>query len=313
MVEVKRIAWYVFYTILTSLLLLIALEFAVRVLYPQINYQGNQRSMFVENDLHQTIRLKPNSSGEFFGKEIHTDEHGFRQINAPTNYDKSWLFLGDSVTFGVAIKKDQIFPQLIQNEFKNTKIWNTAIIGYSTLDYLNVVKDFIRDHGDLEKIVLFFCLNDIYGNLSLNPSVSAKETVLSFLRSNSKLYLFLKKIFFDRSKAYALHDIGLYKERNPETDKYLNAIVSIKSISDKLNIKFLVAILPYEYQLRVEGLKAPQALLKKFFARNNIESLDLYEDFTLLDSEDYFLYGDAMHFSYLGHKTVANKMAEELK
>ena len=66
-------------------------------------------------------------------------------------------------------------------------------------------------------------------------------------------------------------------------------------------------------ELRVRGLKSPQILLKKFFQAKNIQSLDLYEDFTLRDSEDYFLYGDPMHFSYYGHKTVANKMLEKLK
>ena len=65
--------------------------------------------MFVDNKFHQTLHLKPNSSGEFFGEEIHTDEYGFRQINTPTEYEKSWLFLGDSVAFGVAIEKDQNF------------------------------------------------------------------------------------------------------------------------------------------------------------------------------------------------------------
>ena len=44
-----------------------------------------------------------------------------------------------------------------------------------------------------------------------------------------------------------------------------------------------------------------------------MKSLDLYEEFTLLKSEDYFLYGDPMHLSTIGHKTVARKMVEILK
>lgn len=123
----------------------------------------------------------------------------------------------------------------------------------------------------------------------------------------------LKNSLFDRSKTHALYDIGLYKEHSPEIDKHLNDIVSIKSKLDKSKIDFLVVILPYEYQLRVKGLKDPQVLLNNFFAKNNITSLDLYENFTLLNSRDYFLYGDTMHFSSLGHETVAKKMIEILK
>jgi len=310
----KKILGFTSYLIVSVLFLLIAMEFAVRIFFPQINYQGNQMSLFVEDRFNETMGLVPNSLGEMFGKEIYTDEYGFRQMNSPTNYDKSWLFLGDSVTFGVGVDTAQTFPQLIQNEFQRVKIWNTAVVGYSTMNYLDVVEAFLRDHDDIEKVVLFFCLNDVYGNVSLNNrNVSTKEKVLSFLRSNSKLYLLLKKLFFDRSKAYALHDIGLYKEGNSEIDKHLNAILSIKSKLERTNIDFLLVILPYEYQLRVGGLKAPQVLLNSFFAKHNLKTFDLYEDFTVLNSENYFLYGDPMHLSSLGHEIVTKKMVEILK
>lgn len=312
--SVKRIFWFTVYQILSVLLLLIAMEFAVRVLFPQINYQGNQMSLFLEGRFNESVGFVPNSSGIIFGKKIHTDEYGFRQMNTPSKYDKSWLFLGDSVTFGVGLDTEQTFPQLIQNQFQRIKIWNTAVVGYSTLNYLDVVEAFLHDQGDIEKVVLFFCLNDVHGNLSLKPrNVLTKDRILSFLRSNSKLYLLLKKIFFDQSKRYALYDIGLYKEDNSDIDKYLNAIVDIKSKLDESNIDFLVAILPYEYQLRVGGLKAPQVLLHSFFAKHNIKSLDLYEDFPPRHSEDYFLYGDPMHLSSLGHELVAKKMVEILR
>ena len=314
MASTKRIFLFIIYLILSTLLLLVVVELSIRVIFPQITYQGNQASLFVENRFNQTMGLVPNSSGEVFGKEIRIDEHGFRKMNAPTNYDKSWLFLGDSVTFGVGIEADQIFPQLVQNEFQSIKIWNTAVMGYSTLNYLDVVEAFLRDRSDIEKVVLFFCLNDVYGNFSLKPTEdSAKDKVLSFLRSNSKLFLFIKMIFFDRSKAYALYDTGLYKDDNLGIDKHLNAIVKIKAALDKSNIDFLVVILPYEYQLRIEGLKAPQALLNSFLEKHNITSLDAYENFTSLNSEDYYLYGDPMHLSYLGHETVAKSLVEILR
>jgi lysophospholipase L1-like esterase len=291
------------------------MELVIRMIFPQINYQGIQASLFLEDRFNQTMGLVPNSSGEVFGKEVRIDQYGFRQMDSPTHYDASWLFLGDSVTFGVGIEQERIFPQLIQNHFQQTKIWNTAVAGYSTLNYLDVVRAFLRDdRNDIEKVVLFFCINDVYGNLSLKPSdASVKDQLLSFLRANSKLFLFLKKRFFDRSKAYALFDISLYAGDNPKIREHLNAVVEIKAALDKAKIDFLAVILPYEYQLRVKGLKAPQTLLNDFFAAHDIASVDLYEDFTARDSEDYFLYGDPMHLSVLGHETVAEKLVEVLK
>ena len=313
-VRSKKVLFYSTYPILSAIILLIVLEFIVRLLFPQINYQGNQMSLFVENKFHKTMGLKPNATGEFFGKEISTDDFGFRKMKIPQNFNESWLFLGDSVTFGVGVDTDKIFPQLIQNRFQTIRILNTALVGYSTINYLDIVETILPEHDDIRKIVLFFCLNDIYGNLNLTPNnISMKEKILSFLRSNSKLYMLLKKSFFDRSKTYALYDIGLYNDRNYNTERYLNAIVKIKSISDKYGIDFLVVILPYEYQLRMNGLKAPQQFLKDFLTKKSIHFIDLYDDFTLLNSEDYFLYGDPMHLSPVGHKAVAQKLSEILK
>ena len=311
--KIQQVSMYVVYLILASVVLLVAFEYVIRIMYPQINYQGNQRSMFVENRFDQTMGLKPNSSGEFFGKEVSIDEYGFREMNSPSEYDKSWLFLGDSVTFGVGIEKDEIFPQLIQDEFPSIKIWNTAVVGYSALDYINVVRNFVPEHIDVEEIVLFFCLNDVYGNLFLNTDVSAGEKVTAFLKSNSKLYMLLKNVFFDRSRVYALHDVGFYEKQKAGIGKHLDAIANIKQIADQLNIRFLVVVLPYEYQLRVKGLRSPQLLLAKYFKDNNIESLDLYDDFSVRDSKVYYLYGDAMHLSSYGHKVVASRVLQELK
>ena len=308
----RRIGQLITIIIISSLLLLAA-EFTVRFFCPQINFQGNQRTMFVAHKFGPTMGLLPNASGKFFGKIVKTDAYGFRQMNLPPTYQQSWLFLGDSVTIGVAVDNDRIFPQLIQNEFQHIRIWNTAVIGYSALDYLSVVRNFVADHDDLERIVLFFCLNDVDGKLTLPANTSAREMALSVLRSNSKLYLGLKNIFSDRSRAYALHDIELYAENSPAIDKHLNAILQIKSIADRLGIRFMAVVIPYEYQLRVKGLRTPQARLNAFFQTHNIQSLDLYPAFAMRDSKDYYLYGDPMHLSPYGHQAVANSVIEVLR
>jgi hypothetical protein len=145
------------------------------------------------------------------------------------------------------------------------------------------------------------------------PRVFPERNGCFFLRLNSKLYLLLKKTFFDRSKRYALHDIEFYKKRRSDIDEQLNAIVGIKLDPDKANIDLLVVILRYEYQLRMGGLKEPQILLNSFFAKHKIEVLGLYEYFTQLNSEDYFLYGDPMHLSSVGHEVVTKRVAAVLK
>ncbi len=296
--------------ILATTFLLVVLEFSVRLFFPEINYQGNERSMFLENRFGESMGLRPDASGTFFGKTVHTDMNGFRQLDIPAQHDQSWLFVGDSVTFGVAVDDDKIFPQLVQNRFPHTRVWNAAVVGYGANDYLNVVSAFADGHSDLERIILFFCLNDVYGNLSFDADSSPIEASLSFLRRNSKLYQLLKGTFFDQSRKHALHDISYFEDRNPNFEAAVGALENIKAIADELGAELLVVIVPYEYQLRVDGLRAPQALLTKRLAEQGIAFLDLYEAFESARSEDYFLYGDPMHLSDLGHKTVADELME---
>lgn len=214
----------------------------------------------------------------------------------------------------MGVETEDTFAQLIQNNYPQKKIYNSAVVGYSAINYPDVVDIILKEHEEIQKVIMFFCLNDVYGNLSLKRiSIPIKERILSFLRTNSKLYLFLKKQFFDRSKAFALYDIGLYTEDNQDLIRYLDAVDQIDSTLKEKEIEFMVVILPYEYQLRLKGLTTPQEYLKKYFAEHNINAIDLFEDFSALDSEAYFLYGDPMHLSVHGHQIVAERVLRELK
>ena len=302
------------YVIAVSAIIFGIFEIGIRNFYPEINYQGNEASLFQEKKFHNSMGYLNNSKGEIFGKMSYTDELGFRKMESPSDYDKSWLLLGDSVGFGVGVETEDTFAQLIQNYYPKKKIFNSAVVGYSAVNYPDVVDIFLNDHEEVERVILFFCLNDVYGNLTLKrTSIPIKERILSFLRTNSKLYLFLKKQFFDRSKAFALYDIGLYTEDNQDLKEYLDAVDQIDSTLEEKGIEFMVVILPYEYQLRLKGLTAPQELLNKYFAEHSINSTDLFDDFSSLDSEAYFLYGDPMHLSAHGHKVVAERVLEEIK
>jgi hypothetical protein len=56
-------------------------------------------------------------------------------------------------------------------KFFGKKIYNAAVIGYSALNYFDLIDAFLRDHDDIEKVILFFCLNDVYGGLTSNNRI----------------------------------------------------------------------------------------------------------------------------------------------
>lgn len=308
MAQIRRLGFF-FYTIAACGLLLLVLEGLVRAGFPGINHQDTQLSLFKGNAFGATVGLAADARGESFGAAVITDRHGFRRLDAPEKFSKSWLLLGDSVAFGVGVDAGHTFAQFIQSQLPDTKLWNTAVPGYSIPNYRDVLDHFLATRTDIDRVLLFLCLNDVYGNFNLKPRLDAvKDKTLSFLRRKSKLYMLLKNTFFDRSRTYALHDIAVYRD---DTESVRQGIEVLKQISDTLKkrqIRLQVFILPYEYQLRKNDKQylLPQNLLGSYLQQAQIEVYDAYEYFLAQQqpADVFYLYADAMHLSVYGHRVA---------
>jgi len=126
-------------------------------------------------------------------------------------------------------------------------------------------------------------------------------------------YLFLKGNFFDRSKSYFLFDKSFYSVDNKDFLDDLRLISQINEISKENNVFFTIVLLPYEYQIRNDD-RTPQELFKLLLAKNQIVYIDLYDHFAdRPDFEEYYLYGDGIHFSKKGHKLIADFLLNCLK
>lgn len=77
------------YVVVVSVIIFGIFEFGIRHFYPEINYQGNEASLFQEKKFHNSMGYLNNSQGEIFGKMSYTDELGFRKMESPSDYDKS--------------------------------------------------------------------------------------------------------------------------------------------------------------------------------------------------------------------------------
>lgn len=208
----------------------------------------------------------------------------------------------------VGVNIEETFAQLLQNKFNYTKIWNTAVIGYSLYNYKDVIDSFLEKRDDIKKVLLFNSLNDVYGNITVVPrNTTIKGKIFFALKRYSKLYMLLKNTFFDKSRDHALYDINMYSSNNPYLNSYLEIFADIDTKLKKRNIEFIVIILPYEYQLRMKEEKylKPQKVLSKFLFERNIQFIDGYNYFDhRIDSKHYFLYADSQHLSKYGHKIV---------
>ena len=273
-------------SVVFSLSIVLLLEAATRIIKPQINFQDTERSLLREKAFNETYGWKPNSSGVSFGMRVYIDEFGFRKMYSPENYKDSWLILGDSVTFGVGVETKDIYAQLLQDDLPETRVWNTAVIGYDARNYRDVLYQLVSERQsvpNLKRVVLFFCLNDIDLGLAMAKELNSREgqsgfseRLLSFLRRNSKFYMLAKNIVSDRSKYYFTHDYQLYTDQGTNFPETMNILDEMNSYMRSRDVDFTVVILPYEYQLRGKEDQnlLPQKRLSAFFAEKKISHID---------------------------------------
>jgi len=110
--------------------------------------------------------------------------------NAKTN---TILFLGDSLTEGLGVQRQNAFPQLvetlIQNELKkDIKIINGGVSGSTTSDALSRLKWYMRKKPSIVFIALG--ANDGLRGLNLNQSQKNLEEIINYaLNSKAKVLL----------------------------------------------------------------------------------------------------------------------------
>jgi len=309
------------FRLLFALLMIVAVfaflgvaEIVVRILWgDEINLQYTSAGLNKEQFYSaKTDGWLPYAEGSSCGKPVKINSLGLRGPEINLNTDKKKiLLLGDSVLFGLALNEEETISAQLRNKL-DACIINTAVIGYATPHYVDVLHYWIRK-TKLNRVVLFFCLNDIQNRV--DPVYESNysnitEFILTQLRSRSKLYMLMKNRISDRSKAYFSFSHQTYKAGDPDFISGMNDLLTLKALCDAEAIQLDVIVLPFEYQLRHRGQKgiwSPQEMMAGFFQQNKIDYLNLdFPNFEGNALKKLYLYADGIHFSALGHQLIAD-------
>lgn len=302
------------------ILLFILSEALVRIFYPELQPQGTDKNLFLENAFGKSDGLKPNSAGLSNGVKVAVNQYGFRKFSKKLNPgQKSWLLLGDSVTMGIGVEADSTFAGLLQAKLDSINVLNPSLIGYNIEDYYNVFHHFVvqgEQNLSINQITICWCLNDVYSTIDLVALPGGQlrylfSNVLSFLRVHSRLYFLLKTLIFDRAESYYLFDAAFYKLENAEFQNSIKRLVEIDRLCRVRKIKFNLVLLPYEYQLRddLENRFQPQHLMRQALEPYGIEINNPVDPaFDKTPGKRLFLFGDGIHLSNFGHRFVADYM-----
>ena len=295
------------------------------------NLMGIQEGLIYSKN--GTNYLSPYKKKIVFNEKVFIDDFGMRVPNIDYRHlnDVNIFILGDSVSFGNGIKEDKTFIGLLRNKFKNKNFLNSSVPGYQIKDHVNIIKK-IDKLDNVEKVIYFFTLNDIYGTSNIvkrqnkpKKEIKSDESdyklkkfellnkINTFLRSKSYLYMLIKGIGTDPSKRYFLNLIPRYLDKN--LDSLKKNFQSLKTVSQNNQSEFLVIILPYEFQTRNCTKKT---LIPQKKVTSILSSLDItYKDLTnyFCDKKkpkEYFYKFDPMHLSNKGHMLVYNILKDEI-
>ena len=309
--------------------LLLALEGAVRVARPDVGPAGSEAALLVDSAFvdaeGRTPGLRPGAVGRANGETVRVDGSGYHllagNVTAPDSAGV-WLWLGDSVLFGLGVPADSGLAGRVALAQDTARALSPAVLGWGTQDYRRRLDAALRAGLRPARVTVVWCLNDADpgrpsapGTVPLLVDWRRKATV--WLNAHSRLYRLAKGVALDRPARYYAYDRTFYEplaevERPPARAD--TALAHLRAVADTLaarDIPLDVVVVPYEPQLRPGGDALPQEVLVPRLRSWGLPVLDLLPAFRAAggEPERLYLWSDGIHLSAAGHAVAASAVA----
>ena len=309
-----------------------------------------RRLFMATDDVRLPYVMRPGIETEVRGFHVRVNALGLRGPDVapvPTSGVHRVLALGDSVTFGEGLPVEQAYPALLEAELDRLEpgrweVVNAGVEGYNTAAELA----YLERHGlalGPEAVVVGFNLNDfdyapVLGPLGVLTNDPSQRMPSRSFANHSEFYLVLRWLVrtararLAGAPAASSAPAPSPNDRFAPLDRYVSALrkayyrqptdgrwrVLEKSLSDlgalarARGLRLLIAIVPDGDQIGVDRPDlTPQEKLLAICARERLECLDLYPDFTAAAGEGP-LFLDIMHPNAAGQRLIARRLAERL-
>ena len=252
---------------------------------------------------------KENVKVYLMGVEIKTNFDGLRDNEYSTRKSSKHriLFLGDSLTLGWGVEKNQTFEYRLEqklNEIVPTEIINFGVGNYNTQQEVEAFFEKGKKY-DPDEIVLFYFINDV--------EITQKKSTLAFL-SHSYLISF----YWSRFRAmlvnlfsvnnYITYYKTLYEENSPGFEISKASIIRLKEYCINKGVKLKVVLLPELHNLKEYPFKHEHNMILSFLGSQGITKLDLQPFFSNLKDEPVSLWValDDAHPNSRAHALIAS-------
>lgn len=290
------------------MILILAVEGAVRILNPETVPAGTDAGLFDENAYGDAGGPKPGAAGESNGVLRRVDDRGFWAYAAARPDLPKWLLLGDSVTMGLGVEGDSTYAGILAAAQDRLDVITAAIPGHASDDYLAIARA-LTDTTDIRRISVFWCLNDVMAGRPVDTAPTGARVLdnrlMTFVRRHVRTYTWAKAAFTDRPRVYYQHDAALYDPDRGYLDPALADLRELSELASARGISLEVVLLPYEYGLR-SGQEGPRRLMADRLTELDIRVRDAGPALQSTDDPGrFYLYGDGIHFNHRGHRAIA--------
>tara|TARA_B100000767_G_C19746321_1_gene528694 strand:- start:181 stop:1152 length:972 start_codon:yes stop_codon:yes gene_type:complete len=257
---------------------------------------------------HTHIR---NKSANLQTVNLRTNNYGQRDINLSnkilSNYDRSFLILGSSITLGWGVSNKEMFSNVLNNlSKKDNNKWlfvNGGIGNYNTERYIN---NYFVNWSELE-------FTDIIIHFFVNDTEIIKENKINFFTKHTHLGVVTWKLINSYSSSFKREKLkDYYKKKYDENyDGFKTAKKELKRLKKHClnkNLNCYMVIMPDIHQLNPYNLSFINKKISKFSSNNDIPYLDLLPKFKNLDEKDIWNKYQDPHPNSYGHKIIANEI-----
>ena len=254
----------------------------------------------------------PNSRAHLMGVDVAINSDSFRDEEYAAERSEKYRIavLGDSLTFGWGVEKNDTFEVLLEgmlSESRPTEMINFGHGNYNTEQQVNLFKEKGLKYNP-DKVVVFYFINDA----EVTP-VRSNWLWVAKLRSVTFLWSRIRGLLTrsDSGQTFESFYSALYEDGQPGFLVVKEAFIELHGITEERGIELQVILLPELHNLVDYPFSAEYAKVGAFLQENGIDYIDLTDSFRgYEDTTELWVAMDDAHPNALAHRMIAEYSRE---
>jgi lysophospholipase L1-like esterase len=250
---------------------------------------------------------RANAQAHLMGVDVSINSDGMRdeEYSVARNEKYRIAVLGDSLTFGWGVEKDDTFEVRLEqmlSETRPTEMLNFGHGNYNTQQQLNLFKERGLKYNP-DKVVVFYFINDA----EVTP-VRSSWLWISRLRSVTFLWSRMRGLLSNAAPGQTFESFysDLYADDQPGFITVKESFLELKGICESRGMELQVVMIPELHNLVEYPFKAEYAKVSDFLTENEIPVIDLTESFAgYEDAVSLWVALDDAHPNALAHEMIA--------